>query len=266
MAIARVTATAFRVAAVAILWILVLPYHNAGAFVRNDPQTLREMPTRSTLVRPERPWVLVPPTPSVSQHTTCLFMGGIVDSFMSRFRNNDDDEGDFVKLEKMNDQFVGPGPVVLLYKVPQGIDDQEIRDMLEDGAPQATSQGISIARISDIATSDLMDKSLEEALTTAMKRPPAAATNAVSSKVSFAAPTTEGSPVVIFSGFSNAEMMASYNILGEQVYMETAGTGTTGKGQYLACATAVPNAMNKSLRQVLSEISGDHQAAMGENE
>ena len=70
----------------------------------------------------------------------------------------------------------------------------------------------------------------------------------------------DGSPVVIFSGFTNREMMDSYNVLGEEVYKE--GMSSYGKGQYLACATAVPNAMKKPLKQVLEEISGDHAEAL----
>eukprot|EP00531_Pseudo-nitzschia_arenysensis_P005399 CAMPEP_0116125840 /NCGR_PEP_ID=MMETSP0329-20121206/6019_1 /TAXON_ID=697910 /ORGANISM="Pseudo-nitzschia arenysensis, Strain B593" /LENGTH=275 /DNA_ID=CAMNT_0003619895 /DNA_START=62 /DNA_END=890 /DNA_ORIENTATION=+ len=204
---------------------------------------------------------------------------GLLDNFLSRFGNNDDDndddEGDFVKLESMNEQFMGPGPVVLLYKIPDGIVDDEVRDILEDGAPSATKRGISIARIPAImegrklyslkessnddgndSSVSLIDLSLEEALETVMKNPPKSSPSQTTSTTTTSG---SGSPVVIFSGFSNQEMMASYNILGEEIYKETAGYG---KGEYLACATAVPNAMNKPLRQVLEEISGDHAEAM----
>lgn len=48
-------------------------------------------------------------------------------------------------------------------------------------------------------------------------------------------------------------MMAIYGILGKEIYEES---GTTA-----ACAKVVPNAMTKSLQQVLDEISGDHRDA-----
>jgi hypothetical protein len=63
-------------------------------------------------------------------------------------------------------------------------------------------------------------------------------------------------PVLLFSGFSNKEMMAAYNIIAEEIHQETAGQAMA------ACAKAVPNAMQKQLRQVLEEISGDHQNAL----
>ena len=50
--------------------------------------------------------------------------------------------------------------------------------------------------------------------------------------------------------------MTVYNILGKEIYDETAGQSTP------ACAKAVPNAMSKPLRQVLDEIAGDHKDAM----
>jgi len=71
-------------------------------------------------------------------------------------------------------------------------------------------------------------------------------------------------PVVIFSGLSHTEMMASYNVLGEEIYKETAQhtPTSTSVGMHLACATAVPNAMKKPLSQVIFEISGDHLEAI----
>jgi len=60
--------------------------------------------------------------------------------------------------------------------------------------------------------------------------------------------------VLLFSGFTNAEMLATYNILGPELYQET--------GRPVACAKAVPNALRKPLRQVLDEIAGDHRDAM----
>ena len=48
-------------------------------------------------------------------------------------------------------------------------------------------------------------------------------------------------------------MMAVYGILGKEIYNESGATA--------ACAKVVPNAMTKSLQQVLDEISGDHMDA-----
>lgn len=64
--------------------------------------------------------------------------------------------------------------------------------------------------------------------------------------------------LLMFSGFPrDAEMMAVYNVLGQEIYKETQGHGGTP-----ACAKAVPNAMTKPLRQVVNEIAGDHQDAI----
>jgi len=229
---------------------------------------------------------------------TALRMG-LLDSVLSKFRkkdgdDDDDGDGDFVRLQEMNNQFLGPGPVVLLYQVPDAIDDEEVRDMLLDGAPTATSKGISMARIatmdSDAMTakpksksrskakskskskSELIDLSLGDALEEVIRQPETNAASASTfpvlqpltppqqpSQPQAQAQMMEGCPVVIFSGFSNSEMMDSYNILGEELYKETA---SYGRGQYLACATAVPNAMNKPLKQVLWEISSDHADAL----
>jgi hypothetical protein len=64
-------------------------------------------------------------------------------------------------------------------------------------------------------------------------------------------------PVLYFSGVTNAEMMDTYRIMANEIYAETDGA------HWPACAKAVPGAMGKSLRQVISEISGDHADAMG---
>jgi hypothetical protein len=60
-------------------------------------------------------------------------------------------------------------------------------------------------------------------------------------------------PVVFFSGFDNREMMAAYNIIASQIYLEVGVTA--------AYAKVVPNAMGNLLKRVLEEISGDHMDA-----
>ena len=277
-----------RTVLVAVL--AVLCFLPIDAFVFKDV-------SRSTQLVPSK----LPETPS----STCLQMG-LINAFRSRFGNNGE-EGDFVKLNKMKEKFIGPGPVVLLYRVPPGIDDDEIRDILYDAAPIATKKGIAIARIASMESSAkkvyslekdknddekddetdnlndeteskepkqkqkqnkktkqdrLVNMNLQRAIETVMKR----SKREANAKQPLPPPPPipfdpdDGSPVVIFSGFTNREMMDSYNILGEEVYKE--GMGSYGKGQYLACATAVPNAMKKPLKQVLEEISGDHAEAL----
>ena len=51
-------------------------------------------------------------------------------------------------------------------------------------------------------------------------------------------------------------MMDTYKILANEIYSETNGA------QWPACAKAVPGAVGKSLKQVITEISGDHADAM----
>lgn len=263
-------------AVLALFWILS---HAAEAFVitssSNGPKALVKASNSVAAARPA-----FGSCPS----STTLRMG-LLDSVLSRFQNNDDDEddgeyleyeneGDFVRLQDMSKQFMGPGPVLLMYQVPDAIDDDEVRDILSDGAPEAFKKGIKMARLwstdaQSSSTDDLMDMSLEEALKTVISRPdaipkPMAPTfgwTTSGNQVRPSLPKVVGCPVVIFSGFPQSEIMESYNILGEEIYKETA---SYGNGQSLACATAVPNAMQKTLAQVLSEISGDHEDALSQ--
>ena len=171
---------------------------------------------------------------------------GLLDS-ISNFL--DSRQGDFVKLEDTNKEF-GPGPLLILYNVPSGIEMDEIKDMLEDGAPKAHAQGIKLFCLSETDCNKALDLSLEDAL------------NQISSGTLKETPAREstmagkGVPVLFFSGFRNEEMMEAYNIIGQEIYQETAGQAAP------ACAKAVPKAMEKPFRQVLEEISGDHLDAM----
>jgi len=72
----------------------------------------------------------------------CLQMGFLDDisSFLS------ERDGDFVKLEKTQSSF-GPGPALLLYKVSLGIDDDEVYEILENGALKVFEEGIVLQRI-----------------------------------------------------------------------------------------------------------------------
>jgi hypothetical protein len=166
---------------------------------------------------------------------------GLLDSISSFLQ---DREGDFVKLEDSEGAF-GPGPLLLLYNVPEGIEENEFMDMVSDGAPQASKQGVVIASIS---SND--EKLLEMTLSGALEQ--------VVNGVGTNKPVFDQTkcPVLFFSGFRNDEMMQTYNIVGKEIYEEAGGSLTP------ACAKAVKKAMGKPLRQVLEEISGDHKDAM----
>mgnify|MGYP000742228158 CR=1 FL=1 len=63
---------------------------------------------------------------------------GLLDRFLGKR------DGDFVQLESSLDTF-GPGPAILLHGCPAGVTDDELKDMIEDGAPEATKAGHSVA-------------------------------------------------------------------------------------------------------------------------
>lgn len=168
-------------------------------------------------------------------------------------------EGDFIKLEDSDadDTIESLGPVVLLYNIPDGILDDELTNMLEDGAPKTSRKGVTLQRIPDM-NHPLLDLTLEEALQKVIVDPDGGESSSSfsdSSPIAPIAPVNAGNPVLIFSGFANPEMMACYNIIAEEIFRENGGQA--------ACAKAVPNALPKPLRQVLEEISGDHQNALG---
>jgi hypothetical protein len=171
---------------------------------------------------------------------------GLLDSISSFLS---DREGDFVKMEDTENDY-GPGPILLLYNVPDGIDMEEIQEMISDVAPIAHQKDCRVYRLTG-DDSELLDLSLEKSLARILR----SRSSAQSQMVTAAATLTEGVPVLLFSGFRNDEMMATYDILGQEIYQETSGRAMP------ACAKAVPNAMSKPLRQVLEEISGDHQDA-----
>ena len=236
-----------------------------------------------------------------------LRMGGLFDYVRENFFL-DSRKGDFVPLGRgggdgdgANASF-GPGPLILLYAVPDTmLDDGELLDMAEDGMPSRRRERndalagmggggggavVVVRRVAGMTTDgtggddddddELLDLSVGEALDRAMteKRvPPAPITAVVVSaaadpasagrRIVGAAPhpptPTAGRqpcPVLYFSGVTNAEMMDTYRIMANEIYAETDGA------HWPACAKAVPGAMGKSLRRVISEISGDHADAM----
>lgn len=172
---------------------------------------------------------------------------GIFDSISDFLQDRQDD---FVKMDPSSQDIFGPGPTLLLYHVPNGIDDGEIQNILSDGAPKAFRKGVTLARL-DQTCDSLLDQSVQDALNQVVS-------GQWVSSVSLAtdAGVLASGPVMFFSGFANDEMMATHTILGQEIYQETGGQVSA------ACAKAVPNAMQKPLRQVFGEILGDHQDAM----
>ena len=184
---------------------------------------------------------------------------GLFDS-ISRFL--DSRQGDFVKLDK-NQEVFGPGPLIILYNVPDGIENDEILDIVYDWAPHAHSQGCILHRIyNDKASSEASKNELNQSMEEVLHQ--IASGRAISAKSPLTARsgdfTSSFSPLppvlIFFSGFQNEEMMNVYNILGKEIYDETEGRISPG------CAKAVPNAMKKPLGQVLDEIASDHADAM----
>ena len=220
-----------------------------------------------------------------TKHNERLQMG-IMDRITDFF---DDREGDFVPIDSMDDRF-GP-PVVLLFGVPPGIDDEEIKDMVTDGAPIASSTdiGIRVKRINDTNSKDLsnliwLNLSVKDALDGIMEEPSLSVDSSTSNvQVSSIRPVpkipTESSvgkmsgaddeqndtdwilpcPVIYCSGLSNSEMMETYHIIAQEVFEETGGTARA------ACAKVVPPALEKSIKRVIMEITGDHMDALGAN-
>jgi hypothetical protein len=170
---------------------------------------------------------------------------GLIDSLSNFLQSRD---GDFIKLEET--ESYGPGPAIILYKVPSQIDNEEIQDILSDGAPKAHRKGVRLARIDNHQDqNNLLECSVETALSQIMDSDRSETTTSTTSAVDVVGRDRE-CPVVFFSGFDNREMMAAYNIIASQIYLEVGVTA--------ACAKAVPNAMGKTLKQVLEEIAGDH--------
>lgn len=175
---------------------------------------------------------------------------GLFDGFSDFFSRR---ESDFIRLEKTDEEY-GPGPAIIFYNVPHGIEDEELVDMLRDGAPCAIRKGVSLSRMDSSTSSDWMDLSLEDALKKVIKNskdPTESSPEPLTTDAGLLATT----PVVFFSGFRNSEMMESFSIISHEVHQETRGRIS------VACAMAIPNAMEKPLRQVLLEITGDHQEA-----
>jgi hypothetical protein len=158
---------------------------------------------------------------------------GLLDSISDFVQNR---QGDFTKLDSGGKVF-GPGPAILLYGIPSGVTDDEIQDMLQDAAPAAHRKGCRLCRVTD----DMLDQSLQDTLenvaTGKMYTSPNHATITL--------PTTAMAiPVLFFSGFQNDEMRSLYDILGKEIYEETAGQASA------ACAMATRSPTTNSISYI----------------
>jgi hypothetical protein len=238
------------------------------------------IPSQHTSFLPRhRRSVTIPPAPRtafVTSTTTALQMGWM-DALVPDFLKQR--SGDFEKLDNQSREAFGPGPLLVLYNVPETMDNEEIRDMLDDAAPQIAAR-CTLYRIpsgsgDDSAMSSLLDLPLEQAvdemIRTGTKARAPSLSLVASPKVSIskrkdAACPSGIVPVLYFSGFTNADMMAVYNVVAPEIWAELASNSSSldddSVGQFpAACAKLVPPALSKSLGQVLSEITGDHQDA-----
>jgi len=179
-------------------------------------------------------------------------------------------QGDFIPLRSSDDDApYGPGPMILMYAVPKSIGYEELRDMAEDG--MSVTEGVVIRRIEGVVldgdesreTKDdtLLDLTMQEALDAAFKEGNKLVTPIKEYNTAIASTQKQHSqddpcPVLYFSGVTNSQMMSTYRIMANEIYQETDGI------HWPACAKVVKPAMQKTLRQVLMEISGDHADAM----
>ena len=202
-------------------------------------------------------------------------MMGIIDFLQNNTPFLNSREGDFIPLDKeeSNENTIGP-PVLVLYAVPNSIEDDEFRDMVSDGMPSRNVvEGITtgenevmIQRLDgmdehgeggdellDMSVKDALNRMVQDATTERIVTPSATISSGQSLVVS---PANGPCPVLYFSGVSNKEMMDTYKIIANEIYSETNGV------HWPACAKVVAPALDKSMRQVLLEISGDHADAM----
>eukprot|EP00816_Leptocylindrus_hargravesii_P003770 CAMPEP_0196817582 /NCGR_PEP_ID=MMETSP1362-20130617/61515_1 /TAXON_ID=163516 /ORGANISM="Leptocylindrus danicus, Strain CCMP1856" /LENGTH=256 /DNA_ID=CAMNT_0042195341 /DNA_START=94 /DNA_END=864 /DNA_ORIENTATION=+ len=194
---------------------------------------------------------------------TCLSMG-ILDKFSS-FLN---DRGtDFVKLDKKSDDLIGPGPAILIVNCPAGIVDDELRDMISDGVTSVPYGAVTFRRIDTDDETD--EKILGETVLKVFEDIAASSDHDDKDSIRMAGVISKSRdvlrsyassvPVIYFSGISNTEMIDTYNIIAQEIYNETGGAADA------ACAKLVKPAFDKSLRQVIDEITGDHLDAINMN-
>ena len=219
---------------------------------------------------------------SKTKENTIVQMG-ILNEMSSFFRKRSED---FVPLSSMDDVY-GP-PVIFLFGFPDDISNEEIQDMVSDGAPRtcASPTGIMVKRIDTLTMedekngNDWSDYTMKDALEYVMNESNTISLSDIPSKNNvrvFSSSSCKNfivlnnddndndndndrCPVIYCSGLINSEMMATYNILAKEIYLESFGNTQA------ACAKAVPPAMEKTLKQIIMEITGDHMAALSDDE
>lgn len=166
-------------------------------------------------------------------------------------------DGDFIKLQSSDESVFGPGPIIILYNIPHGLLNEELVDMIADGAPMATKScesGVKFVRIypSDVVDDNATygDMSVSQVLDSLLLNVPD------EKETSGKNVELDAAPILYFSGISNAEMMQTYNIIGKEIFEESQGAMNA------ACAKVVGPALSKSFKQLVEEISGDHYDAM----
>jgi len=278
--------TSIRVRILALLFLLTCPGVQVLAFAFAFAfQPSASIHTSRTTTRKT--------TRSTDTRATTAIQMGLFDFFKTR-------ENDFIKLDESQDTF-GPGPLVLLYNIPNGIEDEEIDAMLQDGAPVAYRKGnkkgsggiggIAFQRIypQDFQEESIIDseKTVSQVLEQALL---AVKTGGADIDVDTDANTDAGTYI---DTHPNANTNTNDNTndntnanerkpkpsiahvpilyfsgISNQEMMQCYNiiareiyTETQGMANP-ACAKVVQPALNKSFRLLLEEISGDHADAM----
>jgi hypothetical protein len=243
--------------------IVLIPERNQ--FIHDDTTTTNVENHRSLLCNTR---IIQPPYKLyeciINRNTRLYGMKWWNDLFLSQR------QGDFVKLQDTTERY-GPGPVLLLYNIPNEIENDEIIDMIQDTCTQRTSDTCQLYRLVDdhsVNPYPELDLTVFE-LMTEISNGKVVSTSSLLKRNEIVAAVSSSTydeneniptSVLFFSGFTNTEMMDLYNVLSNEIYQEimSSSTGSTSSRRPPACAKAVPNCMNKSMRQVITEICGDH--------
>ena len=147
---------------------------------------------------------------SLSSSSMSMMMG-LLDFVREKFLDSRDDDGDFVPLDRSdNDKTFGPGPLLLAYAVPRLMfDDEELQDMVEDGMANRRSSVVVIRRLEGVMDDNgdgeggdddaLLDMTLGEALERAMMAGSGGGSSAKSSTADPIMVTKTPAPVVASS-------------------------------------------------------------------
>lgn len=232
-----------------------------------------------------------------------LMMDGLFDYVRDNFflDSRQDDFVPLVRDDNADDAF-GPGPLLLLYAVPETmLDDDELLDMIDDGMPNRRIRGgerignVVIRRITGMSEgnkdaghtidNEFMDLSVEDAL----KRAMSSDKQQQSGSTSTLRPDVDATVSKIADNSMERHRIVDVSLPPTLIQQESTTGPTpvlyfsgvtntemmdtykiianeiyaeTNSRFWPACAKAVPAAMKKPLRRVIGEISGDHADAM----